>query len=119
MKLCPHESAAIRERCENLLPGLKKAEVIKEEVGLRPYRANNVRVEVEHIVNGSSKAIVSFNEILFISMNCLSLSLMKRPVLQVVHNYGHGGYGVCTAPGTAKYAIKLAKEMHKSSIAKL
>ncbi|XP_003402118.1 D-aspartate oxidase [Bombus terrestris] len=94
MKLCPHESAAIRERCENLLPGLKKAEVIKEEVGLRPYRANNVRVEVEHIVNGSSKAIV-------------------------VHNYGHGGYGVCTAPGTAKYAIKLAKEMHKSSIAKL
>ncbi|KOX80585.1 D-aspartate oxidase [Melipona quadrifasciata] len=93
-KLCPYESKAIRERCENLLPSLKKAELVKEEVGLRPHREKNVRVEVEHIVNGFSKAIL-------------------------VHNYGHGGYGVCTAPGTAKYAVQLAKEMHKSSTAKL
>ncbi|KAK9297031.1 hypothetical protein QLX08_009128 [Tetragonisca angustula] len=93
-KLCPYESKAIRERCENLLPSLKKAELVKEEVGLRPHRENNVRVEVEHIVNGLSKAIL-------------------------VHNYGHGGYGVCTAPGTAKYAVQLAKQMHKSSTAKL
>ncbi|CAL7952135.1 unnamed protein product [Xylocopa violacea] len=93
-KLCPYESAAIRERCENLLPGLKKAKVVREEVGLRPHRENNVRVEVERIVNGLSTAIL-------------------------VHNYGHGGYGVSTAPGTANYAIKLAKEMHKSSVAKL
>ncbi|CAK9797358.1 D-aspartate oxidase [Anthophora plagiata] len=94
VKVCPHETAAIRERCENFLPVLKKAEVVRKEVGLRPHRENNVRVEAEKIVNGFSKAIL-------------------------VHNYGHGGYGVCTAPGTAKYAVKLAKEMHKSSIAKL
>ncbi|OAD53832.1 D-aspartate oxidase [Eufriesea mexicana] len=94
MKICPYELVAIRQRCENFLPAIKTAEIVKNEVGLRPHRENNVRVEIEQIVNGYSKAIL-------------------------VHNYGHGGYGVCTAPGTAKYAIKLAKEMHKSSIAKL
>ncbi|KZC10767.1 PREDICTED: D-aspartate oxidase [Dufourea novaeangliae] len=94
MNLCPYESMAIRDRCEKLVPALKKASVLREEVGLRPHRENNVRVEAEHIINGLSKAIV-------------------------IHNYGHSGYGVCTAPGTAKYAVQLAKEMHKSSIAKL
>ena len=92
--LCGHESAAIRERCENFVPALKKAAILKEEVGLRPHRENSVRVEAERVASGLSTAIL-------------------------VHNYGHGGYGVCTAPGTAKYAIKLAKEMHKSSVAKL
>nr|XP_031827333.1 D-aspartate oxidase [Nomia melanderi]XP_031827342.1 D-aspartate oxidase [Nomia melanderi] len=93
-KLCSYESMAIRERCNKLIPALKNANVLREEVGLRPHRENNVRVEAEHITNGLSKA-------------------------NVVHNYGHGGYGVCTAPGTAKYAVQLAKEMHKSSVAKL
>jgi hypothetical protein len=31
---------------------------------------------------------------------------------QVVHNYGHGGYGVTAAPGTSKHAIKLMQELH-------
>ncbi|XP_017880164.1 D-aspartate oxidase [Ceratina calcarata] len=94
-KVCPHESAAISERCRGLLPGvIGKGEVVQELVGLRPHRERNVRVEAEWIFNGSSKAIL-------------------------VHNYGHGGYGVCTAPGTSKYAVKLAREMHKSSVAKL
>lgn len=34
---------------------------------------------------------------------------------QVVHNYGHGGYGISTAPGTSKYAVQLAKEIHRLS----
>jgi hypothetical protein len=29
---------------------------------------------------------------------------------QVVHEYGHGGYGVTVAPGSAKYAVNLLKE---------
>lgn len=94
MNVCPYESAAIRERCNNMIPSLKKAEVIGEKVGLRPHRENNVRVEAEQIRHGLSKATV-------------------------IHNYGHGGYGVCTAPGTAKYAIELAVEAHKSSVSKL
>lgn len=69
MKVCPYELAAIRQRCENFLPALKTAEVVKNEVGLRPHRENNVRVEIEEIVNGYSKAIVSFGRISFISMN--------------------------------------------------
>ncbi len=31
--------------------------------------------------------------------------------MQIVHHYGHGGYGVTTAPGTAKYALKLVDEI--------
>lgn len=64
-KICPFESAAIRQRCESLLPVLKKAKVVREEVGLRPHRENNVRVEVEQIVNGFSTAIVSFRGIVY------------------------------------------------------
>lgn len=65
MKLCPHESAAIREKCEGFIPALKKAKTLREEVGLRPHRENNVRVEAERIANGSSKAIVSFRGIIY------------------------------------------------------
>ncbi|XP_022908919.1 D-aspartate oxidase [Onthophagus taurus] len=78
------DSMAIQERCYSLVPSLKKAEIVTEKVGLRPHR-DPVRVEKELIeVNG------------------------KR--IKVVHNYGHGGYGVTTAPGTALYAVKLVKE---------
>lgn len=94
MKLCSYESAAIRYRCETLVPSLKSVEHITEEVGLRPYRDGGVRVETEFITDGYSKAVV-------------------------IHNYGHGGYGVCTAPGTALYAIELARNAHKLSTAKL
>ncbi|RZC41227.1 D-aspartate oxidase [Asbolus verrucosus] len=80
-----YDSLSIRERCESLLPSLKKAKVIAERVGLRPHRAP-VRVEKEvKIING------------------------KR--LKIVHNYGHGGYGVTTAPGTSLYAVSLVREI--------
>ncbi|KAK2586719.1 hypothetical protein KPH14_011754 [Odynerus spinipes] len=94
IQLCPHESAAIRTRCETLLPSLKAVENIHEEVGLRPHRDGGVRVETEFVTDGYSKTMI-------------------------IHNYGHGGYGVCTAPGTAQYAVKLAIDAHRLSIAKL
>ncbi|KAF7388819.1 hypothetical protein HZH66_009956 [Vespula vulgaris] len=94
MKLCPYESAAIRTRCETLVPSLRTVENIREEVGLRPHRDGGVRVEAEFIANGCRKTTI-------------------------IHNYGHGGYGVCTAPGTAQYAVQLAINAHRSSIAKL
>jgi len=69
----------ILENCIRLLPSLKEA--LKTDykiwVGLRPYR-NKIRVETEHI----------------------------RDTV-IVHNYGHGGYGVTLAPGTVKYAVDL------------
>ncbi|XP_049959273.1 D-aspartate oxidase isoform X2 [Schistocerca serialis cubense] len=79
-----HDTASILERCTALVPSLKKASIIREWVGLRPHRSP-VRVEAENI-NG----------------------------LKVVHNYGHGGYGVTSAPGTAKHAVQLVKEMHSA-----
>lgn len=94
LKLCPYESAAIRNRCETLVPSLKMAKNIREEVGLRPHRDGGVRVELEFISDGYAKTTI-------------------------IHNYGHGGYGVCTAPGTAQYAVQLAINAHRSSIAKL
>lgn len=87
LTVCPYDSASIRTRCNALVPGLKEAPVIREAVGLRPHR-DQVRVEIEFLeANGGCN------------------------VLKVVHNYGHGGYGVTTAPGTAKYAVQLVRDV--------
>lgn len=61
IKLCPYESAAIRERCETLVPSLKDAELLRQEVGLRPHREGSVRIGEGNIVNSgcSNKTIVS------------------------------------------------------------
>lgn len=59
MKLCPHETAAIRERCETLIPSLKDVEIVNEQMGLRPHREGGVRVgEGSRINNGHSKAAI-------------------------------------------------------------
>ncbi|XP_043272632.1 D-aspartate oxidase [Venturia canescens] len=93
-EVCSYEAAAIYDRSVKLLPSIKKAPILGHSVGLRPHRENNVRVEMEKMTKGNS--------------NCT-----------IVHNYGHGGYGVCTAPGTAKFAISLAKSAHTASGSKL
>ena len=31
--------------------------------------------------------------------------------VKIVHNYGHGGYGVTSAPGTALHACQLVLEV--------
>nr|CAD7454903.1 unnamed protein product [Timema tahoe] len=90
LDVSPHDSAAIKERAFRLIPGLKRAPVIREWVGLRPHRSI-VRVETEIINTTSGK-------------------------LKVVHNYGHGGYGVMTAPGTAQHAVQLVKGLHLAGL---
>ncbi|XP_030765616.1 D-aspartate oxidase [Sitophilus oryzae] len=80
-----YDSLKIKDQCEALVPSLKGAEVISHKVGLRPHRGI-VRVEKE-ILNTDSKKI------------------------KIVHNYGHGGYGVTTAPGTSLYACELVQEI--------
>lgn len=89
LKPCKYDSAAILDRANTLLPSLIGAEVVREAVGLRPHR-DPVRVEAELIKTSSN-------------------------LIKVVHNYGHGGYGVTTAPGTAKYAVKLVKDILSGS----
>lgn len=83
-----YESQGIWERCTEIVPQLSTAPVIREWVGLRPHR-DVVRVEPE-IING----------------------------LKVVHNYGHGGYGVTSAPGTAKTAADYVVDLLRSTTAK-
>ncbi|KAK7074694.1 hypothetical protein SK128_019903 [Halocaridina rubra] len=85
-ELCPHDAAAIWERAIAILPSLKEGEIVRQWVGLRPYRPM-VRVE---------KEIMTFN---------------NGKKLKVVHNYGHGGYGVMSSPGTSMHAVALVKEL--------
>lgn len=80
-----YDGLKIKEQCERLVPSLKDAEVIGHKVGLRPHRSV-VRVEKERKnINGN--------------------------IVKIVHNYGHGGYGVTAAPGTALYACNLVQEI--------
>lgn len=90
-----YDTMDIQERCTKLVPSLREAKVVREAVGLRPHRSA-VRVE---------KEILATNQ--------------NGRVLQVVHNYGHGGYGVTSSPGTAVYAVKLTKELLGRSGSKL
>lgn len=90
LELSRHDRASIRERCFQMLPSLETAPVLREWVGLRPHR-DPVRVEMDYVDAG-----------------------LKR--LKVVHNYGHGGYGVMSAPGTSKYAVQLVRQLHSSKL---
>lgn len=89
-----YDSLAIRERCDALLPSLKMAPVVREAVGLRPYRCA-VRVEADIIKDTEGNSLIC------------------------IHNYGHGAYGVTSSPGTANYAVELAKRMLGRSSSKL
>lgn len=85
-----YDSMSIRERCESLVPSLVGASVVREAVGLRPYRSQ-VRVECERATDSNGNQI------------------------RWIHNYGHGGYGVTCSPGTARYAVQLAHESLRQS----
>ncbi|XP_070834996.1 D-aspartate oxidase [Chaetodon trifascialis] len=78
------ESKSILMRCSKLEPSLSEAKVLSKWVGLRPGR-RNPRVERELV------------------------ELQGRRV-PVVHNYGHGGWGVTLAWGTALHALGLVKQ---------
>ncbi|XP_035465825.1 D-aspartate oxidase isoform X2 [Scophthalmus maximus] len=78
------DTRSILERCVRLEPSLGEAKVLSEWVGLRPSR-RNPRVERE------------------------AVQLRGRRV-PVVHNYGHGGWGVTLAWGTALDAVGLVRQ---------
>nr|XP_046223333.1 D-aspartate oxidase isoform X3 [Oncorhynchus gorbuscha] len=84
LEVDPEDSQDILERCSSLEPSLSRARVLGESVGLRPSR-NNVRVEREMVLLGSRQ-------------------------VPVVHNYGHGGWGVSLSWGTALEALGLVRK---------
>lgn len=84
LQLDEGDSVSIVERCRRLEPSLEKARVLSRWVGLRPSR-RNLRLE----------------------RGVLEVRGRRVPV---VHNYGHGGWGVTLAWGCAVDALALVKE---------
>ncbi|KXS98301.1 hypothetical protein AC578_6837 [Pseudocercospora eumusae] len=77
------------ELCPQLVPegaGIEGLSVIRHGVGLRPMRDGGIRVEREWIAGPDGKKV------------------------NVVHNYGHAGYGYQTSWGVCQAAAKLANE---------
>ena len=77
----PMTAQGIYDRCLQLAPGLKEAEVVGGWACLRPYR-ESVRLEVE---DPSSSPVI-------------------------IHNYGHGSQGVIMSWGSALETVKLVQE---------
>lgn len=81
----------ILERCRRLEPSISKARVVSEWVGLRPGR-KNLRLEKE-------------------------LVQTHGRLVPVIHNYGHGSWGVSLAWGTAVDATQLVRQcLHQTPL---
>ncbi|XP_069034712.1 D-aspartate oxidase [Lepisosteus oculatus] len=78
------ESMGIFDRCCSLEPSLKKSLKLNEWVGLRPSR-KNLRLEKE-------------------------LFRLQNRQVPIVHNYGHGGWGVSLSWGTALETMRLVQQ---------
>ncbi|XP_068608373.1 D-aspartate oxidase [Brachionichthys hirsutus] len=78
------DAKSILKRCSKLAPSLKRAKVLSQLVGLRPSR-RNPRVEREVV------------------------QIRGRRV-PVIHNYGHGGWGVTLAWGTSVDVLGLVRQ---------
>ncbi|XP_068195787.1 D-aspartate oxidase-like isoform X1 [Antennarius striatus] len=78
------DAKKILERCSELEPSLKRAKVVSQQTGLRPSR-RNPRVERETV-------------------------LLQGRRVPVIHNYGHGGWGVTFSWGTSVDVLGLVRQ---------
>lgn len=76
----PAATARIVAECSRVL-GITEPDVLRERVGLRPFRRSGVRLEQRQLRDG-------------------------RPV---IHNYGHGGSGFTLSWGCAQTVLELAR----------
>ena len=75
----PATTTAIVDECSRVLE-IEKPRVVRERVGLRPFRKSGVRLEKEKLRDGRT----------------------------VIHNYGHGGSGFTLSWGCAENVVDLA-----------
>lgn len=80
------DSKFIFDGCERMLPSLKNASLVKEQVDLRPGRST-VRLELEHYKKGNQ-------------------------TVPIIHNYGHGGCGVTLAWGCGAEVLELSQSLN-------
>lgn len=90
----PNLAIRIMKRCVTLCPelvpkgkGIEALDIIRHGVGLRPMRNGGIRVEKDGLKGRDGESV------------------------NVVHNYGHGGYGYQTSYGASQAAQKLVEEM--------
>lgn len=92
----PNLAVRIMKRCVALCPeltggkGIEHLSVVRHGVGLRPLRDDGPRVQREKIEG-----------------------------MEVVHQYGHGGYGYQSSYGSATEALRLVEEIVSSVKVKL
>ncbi|KAK4544917.1 hypothetical protein LTR36_003822 [Oleoguttula mirabilis] len=89
----PNLAIRIMKRCVELCPdlvpegkGIEALDVVRHGVGLRPMRTGGIRVERE-VISG-----------------------LGGEEVNVVHNYGHGGYGYQASYGASQAAERLVEE---------
>ncbi|OAA69531.1 D-amino-acid oxidase [Cordyceps fumosorosea ARSEF 2679] len=91
---CPNIAARVMDRIVRLDPalaggrGVAGLDVIRHAVGLRPYRAGGVRIERETLRDAAGGGSV-----------------------EVVHNYGHAGWGYQGSFGCAERVVELVNEI--------
>lgn len=86
-QLDPNLAVRIMKRCVELCPsltggkGIEHLDIVRQGVGLRPYRNGGTRIEKE-----------------------------KVDGVWTVHNYGHGGFGYQASYGCSQKAVRLIQE---------
>jgi D-amino-acid oxidase len=78
-----NDACHIRRMCAKILPAIEQIKDGQDQVGLRPYRDNGVRLEHERTEDG----------------------------IDVIHCYGHSGSGVTLSWGCAKDVVKILKTL--------
>ncbi|KRT86359.1 FAD dependent oxidoreductase, partial [Oryctes borbonicus] len=79
-----NEAEFIFNGCTQLVPSLKSAKILRHQAGLRPGR-HSIKLELE------TKRI-------------------DGKIVNIIHNYGHGGSGVTLCYGCAGEVVELAEE---------
>uniref|UniRef100_A0A915PTJ5 FAD dependent oxidoreductase domain-containing protein n=1 Tax=Setaria digitata TaxID=48799 RepID=A0A915PTJ5_9BILA len=91
LEITPADRTDILNRYYQLQPAIKGAAVLNEWSGLRPGRRGGIRLEMTTIRYPVPKLKQTSNE----------------KVVQVVHNYGHGGHGLTLGWGCAETVADL------------